>query len=100
MPVESKTNLLYVNINFTGNLFFEFGRYCDKVVPEPAVSQLFSALALIKNIPSIFFSRWQLVNDSMDKRVSAFLLCLIGFETIKFYMFLIKMSCFGSKLLF
>ena len=22
LPVESKTNILYVNINFTGNLFF------------------------------------------------------------------------------
>ena len=28
LPVERKTNILYVNINFTGNLFFGFGRYC------------------------------------------------------------------------
>ena len=41
LPVESKTNTLYVNINFTGNLFFGFGRYCGKVAPEPAVSHRF-----------------------------------------------------------
>ena len=31
LPVESKTNTLYVNINFTGNLFFGFGRYCGYI---------------------------------------------------------------------
>ena len=41
LPVESKTNILYININFTGNLCFGFGRYCDKVVQEPTDSQLF-----------------------------------------------------------
>ena len=41
LPVERKTNVLYVNINLTGNLFFGFGRYCGKVVPEPAVSHPF-----------------------------------------------------------
>ena len=30
-----------VNINFTGNLFFGFGRYCGKIFPEPAVSHSF-----------------------------------------------------------
>ena len=39
--VESKTNMLYVNINFTGNLFFGFGRYCGKVFPKPIVSHPF-----------------------------------------------------------
>ena len=28
-------------IHFIGNLFFGFGRYCGKVVPEPAVSHPF-----------------------------------------------------------
>ena len=28
------------NLHFTGNLFFGFGRYYGKVVPEPAVSHL------------------------------------------------------------
>ena len=41
LPVERKTNILYVNINFTGNLFFGFGRYCGKLVPEPTVSHPF-----------------------------------------------------------
>ena len=31
LSVESKTNILYVNINFTGNLLLGFGRYCGKV---------------------------------------------------------------------
>ena len=39
--VESKTNIIYVNINFTGNLYFVFGRYCGNVVPERAVSHPF-----------------------------------------------------------
>ena len=41
LPFESKTNILHVNINFTGNLFFGFGRYRGKAVPEPAVSHPF-----------------------------------------------------------
>ena len=41
LPVESKTKILYVKINFTGNLFFGFGRYCGKVVPAPAVAHPF-----------------------------------------------------------
>ena len=44
LPVESKTNILYVNINLTGNLFFGFGRYGGKVVPEPADSHPFERL--------------------------------------------------------
>ena len=55
LPVESKTNMLYVNINFTENLFFGFGRYCGKVFPEPAVSQPFWVPGLTKNVLSIFF---------------------------------------------
>ena len=32
LSVESKANTVYyVNINFTGNLLLEFGRYCGKV---------------------------------------------------------------------
>ena len=41
LSVDSKANILYVNIHFTGNLFFEFGRYCGKVLPEPAALHLF-----------------------------------------------------------
>ena len=40
LPVKSKIDILYVNINFTGNLFFGFNRYCGKVVLEPVVSHL------------------------------------------------------------
>ena len=36
LPVESKTrNILYVNINLTGNLYFEFGRYSVKLSQNP-----------------------------------------------------------------
>ena len=100
MLVKSITNILYVNRNFTGNIFFGYGRNCGEVGQEPAVCHLFWAPALTKNVLSIFFSRWHLVNDSKNKRVSAFLLCFIGFETINFYAFFIKMSCFGSNLFF
>ena len=41
LPVESKTSIFYVNIKFTGNLFSGLGRYCGKVVPEPASSHPF-----------------------------------------------------------
>ena len=47
--------MLYVNINFTGNLFFGFGIYYGKVFPEPVVSHPFWAPALTKNVLSIFF---------------------------------------------
>ena len=55
LSVESKANILYVNINFTENVYFEFGKYCDKVVPEPAVSHTFWAPALTKNVLLILF---------------------------------------------
>ena len=42
LPVEIMTNILYVSINFTGNLFFGFGRYCGRLVLEPAVERLHS----------------------------------------------------------
>ena len=41
LPVESKTDILYVNVNFTANLFLGFGRYCGKVVLSPADSHPF-----------------------------------------------------------
>ena len=41
LPVESKTNILYVNESFTGNLFSGSGRYCGKEVPEPVDSHPF-----------------------------------------------------------
>ena len=41
LSVESKTKLLYVNTNFTGNLLAGFGRYCSKILPEPAVFKFF-----------------------------------------------------------
>ena len=71
LPVESKANILYVNINFNGNLFFGFGIYCGKVVPEPAFSRPFWAPALPKNVLSTFLD---LVNDSRNTMVSSFLL--------------------------
>ena len=98
--VESKKNILYVNINFTGNLYFVFSRYCGNVVPERALSHSFRAPALTKNVLSIFFSCWHLVNNSRNKRGSDFLLCFIAFETINFYTFFIKVSCFGSNSFF
>ena len=55
MSVESKTIILYVNINFTGNLFFGFGRYYGKVFPESAVFHLFRAPVYARNDFSIFF---------------------------------------------
>ena len=56
LPVESKTNILSVNINFTENSFFGFHRYCGEVVPEPAVSHPFWVPALTKNVLAIFCS--------------------------------------------
>ena len=44
LSVESKTNILYVRMNLTGNLPLGFGRYCDKVLLEPAVFHLFERL--------------------------------------------------------
>ena len=41
LSFESKTNILYVNINFIGNLLLGFGRYWGKVLAEPAVFHLF-----------------------------------------------------------
>ena len=92
LSIESKTNILSVNINFTGNLFLGFGRYCDKLYPESAVFHLFWAPALARNVFSVFYSRWLLVNNSRNKRVSAFLLCFIGFEIINFYILFIKIN--------
>ena len=54
---ESKTNILYVNKNFIGNLLLGFGRYWGKVLPEPAVFHLFRAPALTNNFFSnVFFT--------------------------------------------
>ena len=41
LPVESKRNIFYVNMHFTENLFFGFGRYCGKVFPEAAALHVF-----------------------------------------------------------
>ena len=40
LSVESKTNMLFVNISFAGTLLLGFGRYCGKVLPEPAAFHL------------------------------------------------------------
>ena len=93
------TNILWVNMNFTGNLFFEFARSCGKVFPEPTDSHPFEHLQSQKMFFNIFL-RWLFGNDSSNERVSAFLLCFIGFETINFYLFFWKTSSFGSNLLF
>ena len=52
--VESKTNILYVNINFTGNLLLGFGRYLRYSTPRTRCFHLFWALALTKNVFSLF----------------------------------------------
>ena len=64
--------MLSININFTGNLCFGFGRYCDKVVQEPADSHHFWVPALTKNVLLIFFSRWHVVNGVSTKRCPRF----------------------------
>ena len=87
MSVESKTIILYVNINFTGNLFFGFGRYYGKVFPESAVFHLFRAPVYARNDFSIFFFTF-LANSSRNKRESAFFSFFIGFEIINFIYFL------------
>ena len=58
MSAESKTNIVYVNINLTGNLLLGFRKYCGKALPEAADFHLFWAPALTNNVFSIFFSRW------------------------------------------
>ena len=55
LSVISKTNILYGNKEFTGNLHLGFGRCCGKVLPEPAVFHLFRASELTNNVFSIFF---------------------------------------------
>ena len=97
---ESKTNVLYVNINFTGNVHLGFSRYCDKVLQEPAVFHLFWVPALTNNVFSIFFSHWPVVNNYRNKQVSAFLFYFIGFETNDFLYIFHKMSYFESNLFF
>ena len=57
LPVESKTNIFYVDINFPGNLFVGFGRYCGKVVPEPTVYHPFFSASIHKECSfNIFFT--------------------------------------------
>ena len=55
LPVETKANMLYVNINFPGNLFYGFVRYCGKVVSTPTDSLPFWAPVLAVNVLSNFF---------------------------------------------
>ena len=54
LPVESKANILYVNIYiyFTVNLIFGFGIYCGQVLPEPAALEHLHS----ENFILIFFS--------------------------------------------
>ena len=42
-------------MNFTGNLILEFGKYCGKVVPEPAVFHLFERLRSQRMFFQYFF---------------------------------------------
>ena len=56
LSVERKTNIFFVNIKFMGNFLFEFGRYCGKVLWEPAVFHLFWSPSLTNNVfCNIFF---------------------------------------------
>ena len=100
LSVESKTNILHVNINFTGNLFLG-----DIVVKNSQNLLPFTVFVFFERLHSqrmfftIFFSLRLLVNNSRIKRVFAFLVCFIGFDSINFYTFFIKMSCLGSILI-
>ena len=82
-PLEVFYKFTLCKYKFYLEFIFWIGRWCRKVVPEP-VSHHFWAPALTKNVLSIFFSRWHLVNDSRKKILSASLLYIIGFETINF----------------
>ena len=64
---------------------------------NPLFFNFFWVPALTKNFFSTFFSWWLLVNNSRNKRASAFLLCFTGFETINFYIFFIKISYFQTN---
>ena len=63
LPVESKINILPVNIYLNGNLFFGFCRCCGKVFPKPAVSHPLGACTHKECSLNIFFtlnfSKWQ-----------------------------------------
>ena len=85
---------------FYWRLFFRFYRYCNKVVLDHADTHSFWAPALTKRLFFQYFFTLTLSNDSRNERVSAFLLCFDRFETVNFYIFFIKMSCFGSNLFF
>ena len=95
LPVESKRNILYVNINFIVYLFFRFGWCWGKVVPEPAISYPFRVLALTSNVLSIFFSCTHLANDIRNN-----VFVMLHWFWNNFYIFFINMSCFGSNLFF
>ena len=49
---------------------------------------------------SVYIAVKYTINNSRNKRASAFLLCFIGFETINFYIFFTKMSFLGSNFFF
>ena len=51
LSVKSKANILYVNINFIGNLYFGFGRYCGKEF----WGALFPSFSLFSDSQRIFF---------------------------------------------
>lgn len=56
LPVESKINILSVNIYLNGNLFFGFRRCCGKVFPKPAVSHartLFCTIVFLQTLYKI-----------------------------------------------
>ena len=56
LSMESKTTILYVNMNFTGNLFLGFSRYCDKLYLESTVFHLFLCLHLQGMFLKFFFT--------------------------------------------
>ena len=41
LSVESKTNILYANKNFAGNIVFGFGRKCGKVFANYSLFHVF-----------------------------------------------------------
>ena len=101
MTVESETNILYLNINFAGNLFSGFGRHCGKVVPELVVPHTFWAPAITKNVLSIFFFHVDTLGMTVGTNGCP-LFCYDSsvLKQLFFYIFFIKMSCFGSCFFF
>ena len=97
MLVESKTNTLYVNINFLEIYFLDLADIVVRYSQNLLLLTLFEDLHSQRMFFQYFFTLALRDSDGRDKRVHAFLFCFIGFEAVNFF---IKMSCFGLNLFF